>query len=106
MDPRLQGQNTIGKAKRVRAILYSSMEDAPAAASKFAVGLLAKIRASGGFRVTSSNYVGRDAIENAKGALDSEGFVLSDDGTLTAKVLSALAGVELSDALRDRKSVV
>jgi len=100
MDPRQQGQNTVGKAKRVRAILYASMEEAPSAASKFVAGLLAKVRASGGFRESSPNYVGREAIENAKGAFASEGFLLAEDGTLAPKMLSALSGVELSDALR------
>ncbi|BEP96291.1 abortive infection family protein [Acidovorax sp. A79] len=100
MDPRQQGQNTIGKAKRVRAILYTAMEDAPAAASKFVAGLLAKIRASGGFRPASPNYVGREAVENAKAAFASEGFTLGDDGSLAPKLLDALSGVELTDALR------
>jgi hypothetical protein len=100
MDPRQQGQNTIGKAKRVRAILYASMEDAPGAASKFAAGLLAKIRASGGFRPASPNFVGSEAIENAKAAFAGEGFALGDDGSLAPKLLDALSGVELTCALR------
>ena len=100
LDPRRQGQNTIGKAKRVRAILYSAMEDAPGPGSKFAAGLLAKIRASGGFRPASPNYVGSEAFENAKAAFAAEGFVLGDDGSLAPKLLEALSGVELTDALR------
>lgn len=100
IDPRQQGQSTIGKAKRVRAILYASMDDSPAAASKFAAGLLAKIRACGGFREASPNFVGREAIENAKAAFAAEGFTLGDDGTLAPKLLSALSGVELTHALR------
>lgn len=98
LDPKRQGQ-TIGKAKRVRAVLYAAIESNPAAASRFASGLLAKVRACGGFRETSQNYVGREAIDNAKAAFDAEGFVLADDGTLSPKVLSTLRGVELTDAL-------
>jgi len=97
-DPKQQGQ-LIGKAKRVRAILYAVMDSSPEAASRFATGLLAKIRACGGFREASPNYVGREAIENAKAAFDGEGYVLADDGTLSPKVLSSLRGVPLTDAL-------
>ncbi|AFU46619.1 MAG: abortive infection family protein [Burkholderiaceae bacterium] len=97
-DPKQQGQ-MIGKAKRVRAVLYAVMDSNPVAASRFTSGLLAKVRACGGFREASTNYVGREAIDNAKAAFDAEGFVLADDGTLSPKVLSSLRGVALTDAL-------
>lgn len=97
-DPKQQGQ-LIGKAKRVRAVLYSSMDSNQAAASRFATGLLAKVRACGGFREASPNFVGREAIENAKAAFEMEGFVLADDGSLSPKVLTSLRGIELTDAL-------
>lgn len=99
-DPRQQGQATIGKARRVRAILYGAMDADPVGASKFAVGFLSKVRASGGFREGSSNYVGREAIANAKAAFDSEGFVLADDGSVSAKLLGSLSGPDMTDALR------
>ena len=97
-DPKQQGQQ-IGKAKRVRSVLYAAMDSNPAAASQFASGLLAKVRACGGFREASNNFVGREAIDNAKAAFDAEGFVLTNDGTLSPKVLSSLRGVALTDAL-------
>lgn len=97
-DPKQQGQ-LIGKAKRVRAVLYATMDSNQAAASRLASGLLAKVRACGGFRPVSPNFVGRDAIENAKAAFETEGFVLFDDGTISPKVLSSLRGVQLTDAL-------
>ncbi len=97
-DPKQLGQ-LIGKAKRVRAVLYATMDSNPKAASQFASGLLAKIRACGGFREASNNYAGREAIDNAKAAFDAEGFILTDDGTLSPKVLSSLHGVALTDAL-------
>lgn len=97
-DPKQQGQ-TIGKAKRVRAVLYAAMTANPSAASQFAMGLLGKIRACGGFRSGSPNFVGSEAIANAKLACEGVGFVLSDDGTLAPKVLTALRGPELTDAL-------
>lgn len=97
-DPKQQGQQ-IGKAKRVRAVLYEAMTANPVGGSRFAMGLLAKIRACGGFRVGAPNFVGSDAIANAKSACDGVGFALADDGTLSPKVLTALRGPELTDAL-------
>lgn len=97
-DPKQQGQQ-IGKAKRVRAVLYATMDSNPTAASHFASGLLAKVRACGGFREASNNFVGREAIDNAKAAFEAEGFFLTNDGMLSPKVLSSLRGVELTDAL-------
>jgi hypothetical protein len=97
-DPKQQGQ-TIGKAKRVRAVLYGALELQPEAGARLAAGLLSKVRACGGFRETSANYVGREAVENAKAAFNAEGFVLADDGTVSPKVLAALVGAELTDAL-------
>lgn len=97
-DPKQQGQ-LIGKAKRVRAVLYEAMTANPIAASGFAMGLLGKIRACGGFRAGAPNFVGLDAILNAKTACESVGFVLADDGALSPKVLTTLNGPELTDAL-------
>ncbi|OWY27770.1 abortive infection family protein [Herbaspirillum robiniae] len=97
-DPKQQGQ-TIGKAKRVRAVLHEAMTANPVDASKFVTGLLGKIRACGGFRAGAPNFVGNDAIANAKSACDSVGFILADDGTLLPKVLTSLRGPELTEAL-------
>ena len=66
-DPKQRGQ-TIGKAKRIRAVLYAARDADPAHSTRFVTGLLGKIRASGGFRPSSMNYVGEEAIENAKAA--------------------------------------
>lgn len=97
-DPKQQGQ-LIGKAKRVRAVLYAAMDSNPAAASRLAAGLLAKVRACGGFRDSSPNFVGREAIANATAAFDAEGFILGGDGSLSPKLLTSLRGVQLTDAL-------
>lgn len=97
-DPKQRGQ-TIGKAKRVRAVLYGAMDTDPARSAQFVIGLLSKIRASGGFRPSSTNYVGEEAIENARGAFASEGFVLASDGSIAPKVLDSLMGHALSEAL-------
>lgn len=98
-DPKQQGQ-LIGKAKRVRAVLFEAMSASALGGSQFVTGLLAKIRACGGFRNGSSNFVGAEAIANAKAAFDGVGFVLADDGALTPKLLSTLQGPELTAALR------
>jgi hypothetical protein len=97
-DPKTQGQ-VVGKAKRVRAVLQGAMLDDEAAGSKLIELLLAKVRACGGFRPASTNYVGREAVENARAAFDSEGFHLAEDGSVAPKVLSALRRHELTDAL-------
>lgn len=98
-DPKQQGQ-VVGKAKRVRAVLYGALEEDQAAGAKFVAGLLGKIRACGGFRAGSENFVGLEAIENARAAFEAEGFVLAPDGSLSAKVLDSMRGAELSEALR------
>jgi hypothetical protein len=97
-DPKQQGQ-VIGKAKRVRAVLYGALEENPTAGAKFVAGLLGKVRACGGFRPASDNFVGHEAIENVRDAFAAEGFVLGPDGSLTPKVLDSLRGAELTEAL-------
>lgn len=98
-DPKQQGQ-VVGKAKRVRAVLYGALEEDPVGGGKLVSGLLGKLRACGGFRPGSDNFVGVEAIENARAAFESEGFVLAPDGSLSAKVLDSMRGAELTDALR------
>lgn len=97
-DPKAQGQS-VGKAKRVRAILYWAIDNDVSAGSKFVSELFAKVKASRGFREQSPNYVGKEAIQNAIVAFEGEGFTLSSDGDLRAKVLDSLSGKELTKAL-------
>src|SRR5439155_14511954 len=61
--------------------------------------LISHIRGLGGFRSTSPNYVGADAIHNLQAAFETEGFVLTNDGELSPKVLDSLSGAELTAAL-------
>lgn len=98
-DPKAQGQ-TVGKAKRIRAVLSWAIDNDPASGGKLVEALIAKIRASGGFRESSENFIGPDAIQQAVDAFDSEGFALSPDGSLRPKNLDSLHGKELTDALR------
>ncbi|CAK1315807.1 Uncharacterised protein [Burkholderia pseudomallei] len=99
LDPKQQGQQ-VGKAKRVRAILHETMVGDEEAGARLVHSLLIKVRACGGFRKGSDNYVGDEAIANAKSTFDSEGFWLAEDGTFGAKVLDGLKGPEMTAALR------
>jgi len=98
-DPKKQGQ-TVGKAKRVRAVLSWALDNNQKAGEKLVEGLISKIRASGGFRETSENYIGKDVILRAIDAFGSEGYILAMDGDLRSKSLETLSGRELTDALR------
>lgn len=98
-DPKRQGY-VVGKAKRVRPILYVALADNQPAGAKLIGLLISKVRASGGFRESSPHFVGVQAIANLKAAFDAEGFTLASDGSLGPKVLSALKGPELTSALR------
>lgn len=98
-DPNKEGL-PVGKAKRVRATLSWALEYAPESGEKFVVGLLSHIRACGGFRNTSSNYVGKEAIENLAKVLKDEGILLSEDGSLSLVALESFSGRRLTKALR------
>lgn len=98
-DPKAQGQ-TVGKAKRVRAVLSWALDNDQKAGGKLIETLISKVRASGGFREKSENYIGKEVVLRAVDAFNAEGFVLSLDGALSPKNLESLSGRELTDALR------
>jgi hypothetical protein len=98
-DPKHQGQ-TVGKAKRIRSTLSWSLEHNPDGGGEFVTSFIASLRGYGGFRENSPNYVGRHAVESAIAAFASEGYELSFDGDLRARVLESLSGLALTDALR------
>lgn len=98
-DPKSQGQ-LVGKAKRVRGTLSWALENNPAGGEQLVTSLLSFLRASGGFRPESPNYVGADPIANAIASFRAEGFTLSSDGELQPQILENLAGAELSAALQ------
>src|ERR1017187_9533262 len=58
-DPKTQGL-TVGKAKRVRAILSWAIENDFDSGRGFVEQLTAMVRSCGGFRVDSPNFVGAD----------------------------------------------
>ena len=96
-DPKNQGQ-TVGKAKRVRAALYWGAEHAPDKAEEFVAALIALVRGKGGFRKGSPNFVGEEAITDAKDAFLCEGYVLSAEGELYPSTLDNLSGVGIDCA--------
>ncbi len=98
-DPNRQGQ-TVGKAKRVRAVLNWAIENDESKGGAMILQLISHIRGCGGFRPQSPNYVGEDAIQTAIGAFSSEGFELSLDGELRPQVLANLSGSALTEALQ------
>jgi hypothetical protein len=80
-DPKAQGQ-PVGKAKRVRAILSWAFDNDVSVGGRFIASLIANVQACGGFRSSSPNYVGEEAIKNAAQAFRSEGYELTADGEL------------------------
>lgn len=73
-DPNREG-NPVGKEKRVRSVLSWGVEHNPEGAELFASGMLSTIRACGGFREGSPNFVGQDAIKDLASALKNEGVL-------------------------------
>ncbi|MGA9762617.1 MAG: abortive infection family protein [Gaiellaceae bacterium] len=89
-----------GKEKRVRAILGWALENNEVAGRALVGRIISEIRGCGGFRPESANYVGADAIENARAAFRSEGFDLSLDGILLPVAFEGLTGADATEALR------
>lgn len=99
-DPGRISIKPVGKSKRVRGVLSWALSNNPAAGEKFVVGLVATVQGHGGFRETSNNYCGEEAIANLVLAFDIQGWDLLPDGSLQPKVLDSLSGKELTAALR------
>ena len=97
-DPKAQGQ-LVGKAKRIRGTLSWALENNPSSGEALIESLLSFLRACGGFRPDSQNYVGAEAVSNAIAAFRMEGFALTNDGELQPQVLENLSGAALSTAL-------
>ncbi|MFZ3385189.1 MAG: abortive infection family protein [Candidatus Methanoperedens sp.] len=98
-DPNKPGQSPVGKMKRVRTVLASSFEDYAEKAEKFAYGLLSSIRANGGFRKESPNYVGDDETKNLASLLKPKGILLGEDGSITPLILDGLSEDEYTEAI-------
>lgn len=99
VDPSQQGQ-TVGKAKRIGAVLSAAMESNPEAGEDLVYRLLACVRGCGGFRPASPNYVGGSSIDALRAAFKEEGYTLDADGTLQSVILDSLSSTELTAALQ------
>ena len=97
-DPKSQGQ-AVGKAKRVRAVLSWALENAQDEGEVVAAAVISLIRAKGGFRESSPNYVGKDAVRDAIDAFRMEGCSLAEDGELQSTALDTLSGEDMTVAL-------
>lgn len=97
-DPKSQGQ-TVGKAKRLRTVLSAAIEQEQFSGERLVFAIIATVRGHGGFRETSPNFVGHNAIENAKAAFDSEGYELTSEGQVRPKLLENLSSAQLTAAL-------
>ncbi|MDD2299681.1 MAG: abortive infection family protein [Tissierellia bacterium] len=97
-DPKKQGRS-VGKAKRIRAVLSWALENDIDAGEKLVYYLISTIRGLGGFRSTSVNYVGQEAITNAIQAFKMEGYTLSIDGEFLPTVLENLSNKDIENAL-------
>jgi hypothetical protein len=98
-DPNNEG-SPVGKAKRVRIVLNWAIENDTQKAEKLVAGLISAVKGCGGFRASSPNFVGADAIADLASALKPEGFVLGEDGSISPVALEKLSGRNLTQALR------
>lgn len=98
-DPNKPGVAPVGKMKRIRFVLVASIEKHTDRVEKFAYSLITLIRSSGGFRESSPNYVGKDAISNLISVLKPKGVVLGLDGSISPVLLDGLSLEDTSAAL-------
>jgi hypothetical protein len=100
-DPNKPGVSPVGKMKRIRSVMVSSLEKQPAKAESFAFGIINLIKAHGGFREESPNFVGKNEIENLISLLKSKGILLSKDGSISSITLDGLSAEEVTEALQN-----
>lgn len=98
VDPKMQGL-VVGKAKRVTSVLNWAIENDQKSGSRLISLLLSQIKAVGGFRKSSANFVGNEQIQNAMDAFKSEHYILSENGDVSAIILDTLSGKNLTEAL-------
>jgi hypothetical protein len=99
VDPNKDG-SPVGKAKRLRTVLNWAIENDVTKAEKLAAGIISSVKGCGGFRASSPNFVGADAIADLSAALRPEGVVLGEDGSMSPLALDSLSGRNLTQALR------
>jgi hypothetical protein len=99
-DPTRQSQKPVGKFKRVWGTLSWALSNNLAGGEKLVASLIFTAQGCGGFRPTSSNYCGAEAINNLAAAFEVEGWELTSDGVLQPRVLDGLSGKAMTAALK------
>lgn len=97
-DPKQSGK-TVGKAKRVRAVLTWAIDNNLDAGENLVSLLLSLVKSVGGFRNDSANYIGSEAVENLKLSFKSAGYILASDGNISKAVLDNMNDIEKHQAL-------
>ena len=98
-DPNKPGVSPVGKMKRIRLVLVSSIEKHTDRAERLAYSLITLVRSDGGFREDSPNYVGKDVVNNLIDVLKPKGIVLGLDGSISPVILDGLSIEDTSAAL-------
>ncbi len=98
-DPHNTGP-PVGKAKRVRSVLYWGIENKPNDVEKFGYKIISLIKGCGGFRNFSPNYVGEDSIKDLIEAFKAVNILFTEDGTIAPLLLENISGQQLTVALQ------
>jgi len=98
-DPGRQNSKPVGKSKRVRGVLSWALTNAHVSGEILVAGMISSVQGYGGFRPTSSNYCGSEAIANLAAVFATQGWELSSDGSLQPRLLDSLSGKVLTAAL-------
>ena len=99
-DPGRSSSKPVGKSKRVRGTLSWALSNNPSAGESLVAGLISTVQGYGGFRQTSSNFCGSEAITNLTAVFAAQGWDLLSDGSLQPRLLDSLGGKALTSALR------
>lgn len=99
-DPGRLSSKPIGKSKRVRGTLSWALSNNLPAGEFLLSRLISTVQGYGGFRPTSGNYCGEEAITNLIAVFAAQGWDLSLDGSLQPRVLDSLTGKALTAALQ------
>lgn len=84
----------------MRGTLNWALSNNLTAGESLVSGLISAVQGYGGFRPTSSNYCGSEAITNLTTVFAAQGWDLSLDGALQPRVLDSLTGKALTSALQ------
>ncbi len=98
-DPRASGDTTVGKMKRIRAVLGYAIDNEPAKGAALVKSLVGSLRACGCFRGGSDQFAGEASVDALRSSLRNLGMDLDASGTLRPTLLENLEGTELTDAL-------